>query len=234
MALPFFYEPAVNGTESTVTLGEETSRHCVQVLRMKTGEQLRLTDGKGKLHTATILSGDKKHMAVQINESVSVPAPGIKTTIAISLLKNAARFEWFLEKATEIGVTGIRPLICARTEHTRFRNERMQGILVAAMLQSQQAWLPALAEPVAFMDFMQEPVAPAQKLIAHCEDGTKRLVKDLPPSADTLMLIGPEGDFTPAEIALAMQQGFTGVSLGATRLRTETAGMVGAALLLNR
>jgi 16S rRNA (uracil1498-N3)-methyltransferase len=233
MSLPFFYEPEIPTTSSHFTLSEETSKHCIQVLRMKTGEKLQLTNGKGILYTASIVSEDKKKTVVFIEESKTISAPSKKISIAISLLKTAARFEWFLEKATEIGVSEIQPLISARTEHTRFRHDRMNAILIAAMLQSQQVWLPVLQEPVAFKKFITQSTY-TQKLIAHCEEEKKQFIKGLPASADTQILIGPEGDFTPEEIELALGNQFLPVTLGDTRLRAETAGVVAATLLINR
>lgn len=233
MALPFFYEQLITGLHSHFTLSEETSKHCIQVLRMKTGAGLQLTDGLGNLYKASLLSEDKKKSVALIEEHHIVPPPTPKTCIAISLLKNASRFEWFLEKATEIGVTEIRPLISQRTEHTRFRADRMNGILIAAMLQSQQVWLPILHEPMAFADCVKQSVWP-QKLVAHCEEDAKQLIKDLAPCPETQILIGPEGDFTPEEIQLALDHQYLPVSLGDTRLRAETAGVVASALLVNR
>jgi 16S rRNA (uracil1498-N3)-methyltransferase len=233
MSLPFFYEQQISGLHSHFTLSEETSKHCIQVLRMKTGAGLQLTDGLGNLYKASLLSEDKKKSVVLIEEQHIVPPPTQKTSIAISLLKNASRFEWFLEKATEIGVTEIQPLISQRTEHTRFRTDRMNGILIAAMLQSQQAWLPILHEPMAFADCIKQSAWP-QKLVAHCEEDAKQLIKDLTPSPETQILIGPEGDFTPEEIQLALDHQYLPVSLGDTRLRAETAGVVASALLVNR
>ena len=168
-----------------------------------------------------------------IEESKTIAAPTKKISIAISLLKTAARFEWFLEKATEIGVCEIQPLISARTEHTRFRHDRMNAIVIAAMLQSQQVWLPILQEPVEFTKYIPRSNY-AQKLIAHCEEEQKQLIKNLPVSSDTQILIGPEGDFTPEEIELALANQYLPVTLGDTRLRAETAGVVAATLLINR
>ena len=233
MALAFFYEPEIASTSSHFTLGEETSKHCIQVLRMKTGAQLQLTNGKGLLYTASIVSEDKKKTVVLLENPVVCPPPAKKISMAISLLKNASRFEWFLEKVTEIGVGDIQPLICRRTEHTRFRQERMNGILIAAMLQSQQAWLPVLHEPVPFKNCIQSS-AYQQKLIAHCEDEKKQFIRDLALSNDTQIFIGPEGDFTIEEIKLALDNHYLPVSLGETRLRAETAGVVAASLLANR
>ncbi len=233
MALPFFYEAILPAAGSHFTVSEETSRHCIQVLRMKTGEVLRLTDGKGNSCEAVIVSEDKKKMVVVAGKIHFTPAGKQKISIAIALLKNANRFEWFLEKATEIGVAEIQPLITQRTEHSRFRMDRMQGIVTAAMLQSQQVWLPMLHEPVLFENCIKLSQA-QQKLIAHCEEESKQVIRDLPVIPDTQILIGPEGDFTPQEIQSALSKGYLPVSLGDTRLRTETAGVLAGALLVNR
>jgi 16S rRNA (uracil1498-N3)-methyltransferase len=233
MSAPFFYEEGIQAASSHFILSEETSKHCIQVLRMKTGEVLQLTNGQGLLCTATIGSEDKKKAVAIIDRTDQVAKPAKQISIAISLLKNTSRFEWFLEKATEIGITHIRPLICTRTEHTRFKTERMQGILVAAMLQSQQTWLPVLEEPIVFEKYITDSNW-QQKLIAHCEDNTRQCIPNLPVSSSAEILIGPEGDFTPAEIESAIRKGYLPVSLGETRLRTETAGIVAATLLANR
>jgi len=230
MALPYFFEPSVAFTSTHFQLSEETSKHCIQVLRMKAGELLELTNGKGGLYTASIAQEDKRHCTVVLEKETIIPAPEKQISIAISLLKNASRFEWFLEKATEIGVTEIIPLICSRTEHSRFRFDRMQQILVAAMLQSQQSWLPVLHEPVKLSSCIAA-ANQTQKLIAHCQENQKTSLADIKTKNNTLLLIGPEGDFTSQEITLALDKGFEPVSLGNTRLRTETAGIVGATLL---
>lgn len=230
MALPFFYEPTVAASASLFELSEETSKHCIQVLRMRTGERMQLTNGKGGLYTASIAHDDKKHCTVNIESAKQYPVPEKKTTIAVSLLKNASRFEWFLEKATEVGVTEIIPLICSRTEHTRFRFERMQQILISAMLQSQQSWLPVLHETIKLQALFEENLA-TQKFIAHCEEDNKTPIHSISLSESVLMLIGPEGDFTPEEIRLAIHHAYQPVSLGNTRLRTETAAIVASTFL---
>jgi 16S rRNA (uracil1498-N3)-methyltransferase len=233
MSAPFFYEPDLNINSSHFTLSEETSKHCIQVLRMKNGEALQLTNGRGLLCTATIGSEDKKKAVAIITKTEQITPPAKQICIAISLLKNTSRFEWFLEKATEIGITHIQPLLCTRTEHTRFKTERMQGILAAAMLQSQQTWLPVLGAPIALEKYTADSTW-QQKLIAHCEENTKQFISELPVLSSTEILIGPEGDFTPAEIESAVQKGYLPVSLGETRLRTETAGIVATTLLASR
>jgi 16S rRNA (uracil1498-N3)-methyltransferase len=232
MALPFFYIEEIAAKDNLV-LNEETSKHIVQVLRMQNGELLQLTNGKGNLFTAEIIDNNRKRCVVKIIKTTSNQRPGTNITIAISLVKNSNRFEWFLEKATEIGIQEIIPLICTRTEKQHFRHERMQGILISAMLQSQQTFLPVLHEPIK----LNEVVSKANnglRFIAHCENENNKLqltAQLINPSTSKLILIGPEGDFTKEEIHFALQNNFIPVALGNTRLRTETAGMVAAALL---
>ena len=238
MNLPYFYINQYDAVQNEIVLEEDTSRHVVQVLRMKAGELLNLTDGKGNLLTCSILDDNKKHCRVAIKEKSYQEKNSRIVSIAISLLKNTNRFEWFLEKATEIGVSEIIPLICERTEKEKFRFERMQGILISAMLQSQQCWLPVMQEPVQFANterWIPKTVGNENGInyIAHCLEGNKNLLSHshISTSSHLLICIGPEGDFTKDEIVKALQHNFIPVSLGETRLRTETAGMVAAVLL---
>ena len=231
MALPYFYTDQLSLADHIV-LPEDTSRHCIQVLRMKAGEQLRLTDGKGNLLTTRISHADKKNCTVTVEERSFQPHELKKISIAVSLLKNANRFEWFLEKATEIGISEIIPLLCQRTERQHFRFERMNTILISAMLQSQQTWLPVLHEPQT-AEKMIASSNYAQKLIAHCEEADKKFIAEVAQGNEIQILIGPEGDFTNTEIELAAKHHFQQVSLGNTRLRAETAAVVAAALLMN-
>ncbi|WP_038008642.1 RsmE family RNA methyltransferase [Terrimonas ferruginea] len=224
--LPFFYIPD-DASGQEITLGEDTSRHVIQVLRMKTGEQLNLTDGQGQLITASITFEHKKHCKVVVVNRSNEPEVQPRTSIAISLLKNPSRFEWFLEKATEIGVREIIPLLTSRTEKEKFRADRMQTICISAMLQSRQCWLPVLYQPLSLDQVIHEASQPL-KFIAHCEDRPRERLWQQDRSQDMLLLIGPEGDFTTAEIDQALDAGFIPVTLGNTRLRTETAGISGA------
>jgi 16S rRNA (uracil1498-N3)-methyltransferase len=232
---PFFYIPGYDAPQKEITLDEDTSRHVVQVLRMKAGEKLNLTDGKGNLLATEIVSDHKKHCQVKVAASSSTPQTSRKITIGISLLKNSARFEWFLEKTTEIGISEIIPLICERTEKQKFREDRMKNILVSAMLQSQQCWLPVLHRPIDYeLIFRQDEIIHAsQKFIAHCIEDQKRNLADLVNESlpSQIILIGPEGDFTAEEVKLAIHNHFDAVSLGETRLRAETAGVVAATIL---
>ena len=234
MALPFFYVADILLSSLSIVLNEETSRHIVLVLRMQNSEQLQLTDGNGNLFEAEITDNNRKKCVVKIIKTTTDSRQTTANiTIAISLIKNTNRFEWFLEKSTEIGITAIIPLICSRTEKQHFRQERMQGILISAMLQSQQTWLPVLHAPTKFNEVINQATQ-QQKMIAHCEaekSKTQLGQKLANPSTAQLILIGPEGDFTPEEIEQALQNNFIAVALGNTRLRTETAGVVAAALL---
>jgi len=231
MSLPLFFLETIDEQQSTLVLSEETSKHIVQVLRMTIGERLQLTDGKGVTLTTEIINDHKKSCTVQKISIDKIPAPQKQITIAISLVKNASRFEWFLEKATEIGVTTIIPLICNRTEKQHFRFDRMKGIVNSAMLQSHQAWMPILHEPISLEKVILADKS-EYKFIAHCEtDNEKNHLSALPKLSSSIMLIGPEGDFTPTEIEMALKNNFKPVSLGENRLRTETAGMVAVTLL---
>lgn len=214
-------------------LPEDSARHVVQVLRMQAGEQLKLCDGQGRLASASIISAGKKQCTVAIQTVTQVDPPAKKISIAISPVKNSSRFEWFLEKATEIGVQEIIPMICQRTEKQHLRIDRLQNILISAMLQSQQAWLPELSEPRPLSTVLQSHEG-YRKLMAHCVDDDHRVqLASLGSEARTLILIGPEGDFTLDEINSALEAGFKPVMLGETRLRTETAGVVAVSLLRN-
>ena len=233
MALPFFYKEDI--TTETLVLDEDTSKHVTGVLRMQVGEKLLLTDGKGTKATAVITDDHRKRCAVNIVQRDKEANKIGGVTIAISLVKNAARFEWFLEKATEMGVAEIIPLLCQRTEKEKFREERMQQIITSAMLQSQQVWMPHLHTPTPFEKIITSKNHQHQ-FIAHCLPQQKQSLHqfDIKETERSIILIGPEGDFTEAEITSALQNNFAPVMLGNTRLRTETAGMVAAALLCIR
>jgi 16S rRNA (uracil1498-N3)-methyltransferase len=232
MPVPYFYCPDLGRVAGQSTLDEETSRHIIQVLRMQTGEELRLTDGKGNLSHSTITDPNKKKCIVAHRSIDHQNPPKRKIAIGISLIKNSARFEWFLEKATEIGISEIIPMICERTEKKDLRTDRMQSILVSAMLQSQQAWLPEIRDPMQFRKGL-ETFRHQQKFIAFVSGDHEAHLSDLINSNlnSQIVLIGPEGDFTLEEIDLAMLYNFLPASLGPNRLRTETAGLVALTLL---
>ncbi|MBS1919024.1 MAG: 16S rRNA (uracil(1498)-N(3))-methyltransferase [Bacteroidetes bacterium] len=232
MPIPFFYIEQFDFSQKEIELNEDTSKHIVQVLRMQESEKLNLTDGKGNLITCEIINTHKRHCKVEVRQTRN-PAPATRNiTIAISLLKNTYRFEWLLEKTTEIGITEIIPLLCERTEKEKFRYERMNSILISAMLQSQQCWIPKLHEPQDF-NYAIRHSNHQQQFIAHCAEGKKLQLKNQITGKSVIILIGPEGDFTKEEIHAALENNFIPVSLGETRLRSETAGIVAAALLQN-
>jgi 16S rRNA (uracil1498-N3)-methyltransferase len=236
MALPYFFVEDLQA--DTVKLDEDTSRHMISVLRMQKGASVLLTNGKGLKATAVIEDDNRKKCMVSIRQRQEEPLKTQQAAIGISLLKNTTRFEWFLEKATEIGVREIIPLVCERTEKEKFRSDRMQQILISALLQSQQCWLPVLHEPTSFEKITGEFTA-QRKYIAHCLPQQKtslsqQMAMEADSSSSRLILIGPEGDFSPREIRLALDHGYLPVSLGHTRLRTETAGMVAAVMMSNK
>lgn len=229
MELPVFYAKELLSSQGFYTMDEPTSKYCIQVLRNEKGDKVLLADGKGTRYEAVITDDHRKKCVVQINSHVTMPAPVPRLRIAIAFTKNTSRMEWFLEKAVEIGISEIIPLITQRMEKEKLKMERLENILVSAMLQSKQWYLPVLTEP---QPFEKAIGVGTQLLIAHClPDEKKHLLDVMQPGKDTLLFIGPEGDFTPEEITLALEKGCFPVSLGDTRLRTETAGMVGCTLM---
>jgi 16S rRNA (uracil1498-N3)-methyltransferase len=230
MSIPYFYEPSILSGQTSFTLSEISSKHCVQVLRMQENQRVDITNGLGYLFEATILTAHKKNTLVQIQSEKFIAAPSQKITLGIGLLKNLTRLEWLLEKATEMGVYEIMPLLCDHTLFEKFKLERFQNILQSAMIQSQQVWLPLLGTPVKFKEAIQNQKQ-TQKLIAHCEASDKLDIKKIVPSSDLLLLIGPEGDFSTTEIELALANNYQAIHLGPTRLRTETASLFALSVL---
>jgi 16S rRNA (uracil1498-N3)-methyltransferase len=232
MANPYFYFANLAAMPDAFALNENSSRHIVQVLRMQSGEDLRLTNGRGLSVLAKIDHPNKKKCLVHIIEKKIQEQPGRRVQIALSLLKNTSRFEWFLEKSTELGVSEIIPVKSARTEKQQFRMDRMQGILESALIQSQQVWMPLLHEPQDFNSYVEQVTAD-QKFIAHCDTGEKKKLSNMinTNSSSQVIMIGPEGDFTDEEIKLALGHGFVAVELGENRLRSETAAVAAAAVL---
>jgi 16S rRNA (uracil1498-N3)-methyltransferase len=233
MNLPYFYISSFEAEhpeiDLEIDLDEDNSRHVVQVLRMEVGQEVCLTDGKGALLTAGIVEAHKKKCRVTVRLVELLPPPARKVTVAISPLKNASRLEWFLEKATEIGIAEIIPLITDRTGRQHLRSDRLHNILVSALLQSQQAWLPVLRPAIPFAQLLEAPGFD-RRLIAWMEERSANAYP-VPQAGSTLILIGPEGDFTPEEAAAALARKYIPVTLGKNRLRTETAGVVAATLL---
>lgn len=221
-----FYQPDIE----TRQLSEEESRHAVKVLRLKRDDTIRITDGKGKFYDAQITETGKRHCQFEILKTDQQPARDFQIHIAIAPTKNADRIEWFVEKAIEIGVEKISFLLCQNSERKSINLERIEKIAVGAMKQSQQAWLPQLTEMKKFDEVVNEQAD--QKFIAVVDaTNPKHLKKIATPSQKYLVLIGPEGDFRIDEIETALQKGFQKVSLGANRLRTETAGLAACHIL---
>lgn len=207
-------------------LDEEESRHLLTVLRRQVGDALQLTDGKGCFYGAEIAETGKKHAVARILNTTHTPQPPARLHVAIAPTKQTDRFEWFLEKATEIGIQEITPLLCQRSERTSIRHDRLEKILVSAMKQSWQSRLPRLNPLTPFRDCAQKATETRRLIAWIAETPTPYLRAKLKDTADTLILIGPAGDFAPEEVALAEKYGFSSVSLGPSRLRTETAGLM--------
>ena len=222
--MQIFYTPDI---AFRAELPEEEAGHCIRVLRLTEGDEILLTDGKGMFYKAAISRAHPKHCEVDILESWQQPALwNFQLHIAVAPTKNMDRMEWFAEKATEIGIDAITCLNCRFSERKEVKPARLEKILVSAMKQSQKATLPALTGMTDFRTFVTQPFD-GRKFIAHCEEGDKKLLKQLyQPGENALVLIGPEGDFSPEEIELALKNGFLPISLGESRLRTETAALV--------
>lgn len=229
-----FYVPDV---APEMELPEEEAGHCIRVLRLKEGDEILLSDGKGTFHDAVITGIDRKRCLVSVlrSESQQLLWRG-NITLAMAPTKLMERNEWFIEKAVEIGVDRIVFLKTDHSEREVIRMDRVERIAVAAMKQSQKAFLPELVPMMPIGRFMSS-LSGQDKFIAHCEEGDKRHLADcVVPGNDVVTLIGPEGDFSPSEIDAAMKCGFRSVSLGRSRLRTETAAIVALHImnLLNR
>lgn len=222
--MQIFYTPDI---AENPELPEEEAGHCIRVLRLSEGDEILLTDGKGSFYKAAISRAHPKHCEVSILKNwKQEPLWDFQLHIAVAPTKNMDRMEWFAEKATEIGIDAITCLNCRFSERREIKPARLEKILISAMKQSQKATLPRLAGMINFRAFVQQPFE-GRKFIAHCEEGDKTLLKHTYHSGENaLVLIGPEGDFSPEEIELAIQQGFEPISLGKSRLRTETAALV--------
>lgn len=220
-----FYTPDIAG--NNYTLNETESKHCIRVLRLKLDDEIILVDGKGGYFTAQIIDPNPKRCAVKVIKSeLDFGLQSFQVHIAIAPTKNIERIEWFLEKATEIGINQITPLLCRFSERKGIKTDRLDKVMVSAMKQSLKAYLPHIDALTKFNDFISQPFE-GQKFIAHCDEQHRDLLKMMIlPNLNYLILIGPEGDFSSEEIKMAIEAGFLPVSLGNSRLRTETAGVV--------
>lgn len=207
-------------------LTEEEMRHCIKTLRKKEGDHITVMDGLGSWYEVVLEQIKKREVIAKIIKQLPVQAPTpYQIHIAIAPTKNIDRLEFFLEKATELGLSQVSLLLCQRSERKKVRIDRLQRILLSAAKQSLKASLPTISELLPFQEFINN-CQEEQKLIAHCLDHTQPLTQTYQKQKDVCVLIGPEGDFSPEEIDLALKAGFKPVSLGESRLRTETAGIV--------
>ncbi len=230
--MQLFYNPELTESSSKISFSKEESRHIVKVLRKSIGDILHITNGKGCLFTAEIILNDIKKCVANITSKTLQPKHNYNLHLAVAPTKMNDRYEWFLEKATEIGVDSITPIICENSERRFIKQERFEKIIQSAMKQSLSCYLPKLNEAIKFNDFIKQDFKD-NLFIAHCEvypelgSGTRKSLKSqLKPKQDITILIGPEGDFSVKEIEMALQHQFIPVTLGTGRLRTETAAIV--------
>lgn len=227
--MQLFYDPEITAPEHT--LAEEESKHCIRVLRMACGDELHMTDGRGNLYRCRIAEAHPKHCRIAV-EAVTRPAdaPDYRLTMAVAPTKSPDRYEWFLEKATEVGVAAFVPIESEHSERRVFKAERAEKVITAAMKQSLKLFRPCLRPMTPLREVIAAPFE-GRKLIAHCAEartaaGKSYLASTLRPGEAALVLIGPEGDFSQEEIDLAVANGFEEITLGRERLRTETAAVV--------
>jgi len=221
--MQLFYNPNISESDTSFNFDKEESLHIVKVLRKKTGDKLHITNGNGWLFEAKLTLAGIKHCSVDIISKSLQPKRNYNLHLAVAPTKINDRYEWFIEKATEIGVETITPIICDHSERKVIKKERFEKIIQSAMKQSLQCYLPKLNTPITLKDFMNQEFSELS-FIAHCEETDKKALKSLlKKNQDCLILIGPEGDFSVKEIEIALQHNFIPVTLGETRLRTETA-----------
>jgi 16S rRNA (uracil1498-N3)-methyltransferase len=223
--MQLFYTPDINS--QLHILDKEESWHCMRVLRLKKGDIIFLTNGKGTLFEARIIEPDPKKCIVEvIGKQEEYGKRSYCLHLAVAPTKNIDRFEWFMEKATEIGIDEITPVICEHSERKQIRTDRLNKVITAAVKQSLKAYHPKLNDAVTLKKFI-ETNSVKSSYIAHLEETNPKLLKDLyEKGSDAVILVGPEGDFSPGEMALAKENGFCAISLGDYRLRTETAAVV--------
>ncbi len=226
--MQLFYNDTLTTANTELKFTREESKHIAKVLRKKEGDVLHITNGKGYLFTAIITFSNPTQCIAVIDQHEKQKQKNYKLHLVVAPTKMNDRYEWFLEKATEIGIDEITPIICDHSERKIIKIERFERILQSAMKQSLQCYLPKLNPAMSFNDFIKQKNQD-QLLIAHCEETQKQSLKDvLTPKSNTTILIGPEGDFSINEIEVALTSGYNPVTLGETRLRTETAAIVAA------
>ncbi len=226
--MQLFYNTSITESTAEVTFDKEESNHIIKVLRMKEGDSFKITNGKGSFFDAEIVIANPKACVVKILSVIIQKPLAYQLHLAVAPTKLNDRYEWFLEKATEIGISEITPIICDHSERKVIKMERYEKILQSAMKQSLKAYLPKMNDAISFKDFLNsENKCEDLKCIAHCEKTDKKSLKSiLLPNKRITILIGPEGDFSSEEIELAKNAGYTPVTLGESRLRTETAAIV--------
>ena len=225
-----FFAPDIQESNQ---LPEVESQHCIKVLRMKQGDKIFVTDGKCYRYNCTIIDPNPKHVYLNIDSKEFIPNHwNEKICIAIAPTKNMDRMEWFAEKSTEIGINAIIPIKCSHSERKELKIERINKILVSATKQSLKTTIPQLSEMIKFAELVKRPFD-GQKFIAYCDDTIekKSFTKEYIAENNALILIGPEGDFSPEEVSLAIENGFTPVTFGNSRLRTETAALFAVAAI---
>ncbi|WP_242204448.1 16S rRNA (uracil(1498)-N(3))-methyltransferase [Aestuariivivens insulae] len=224
--MQLFYNPDINEQTIEFAFSKEESRHITKVLRKNTGDTLHITNGNGWLFTAEILIADIKKCVAKVTHKTLQEKRSYNIHLAVAPTKMNDRYEWFLEKATEIGIDTITPIICDRSERKVIKPERYEKILQSAMKQSLHCYLPKLNAAITFKEFIKQELK-GDRFVAHCEETDRKSLKqELHPNTPTTILIGPEGDFSVKEIEMALKNNFIPVTLGATRLRTETAAIV--------
>ena len=224
--MQLFYNPNIDEQTENFFFDKEESKHIIKVLRKKDGDILFVTNGWGLIFECEITLASDNKCTVKINSFEKKEKPKFHLHLAVAPTKMNDRYEWFLEKATEIGIQEITPIICDRSERKQINKDRFEKIILSALKQCNEAYLPKLNEAVTFKEFVNQQKE-GTKLIAHCEETNKKTLKSvLKPNEDITLLIGPEGDFSVKEIALAVEKNYIPVSLGNTRLRTETAAIV--------
>lgn len=224
--MQLFYAPELNKESLEYIFDKEESKHIIKVLRKQEGDILHITNGLGYLFVSEIVLASEKKCIVQIKEYAQTQARSYFIHLAVAPTKMNERYEWFLEKATEIGINEITPIICDHSERKIVKNERFEKIILSAVKQSNQLFVPKLNEPISFKEFITKEHQ-GELFIAHCDDKHKTALKSsFSPNQSYTLLIGPEGDFSSKEIDLALSKNYKPVTLGNTRLRTETAAVV--------
>lgn len=220
-----FYTPDING--NTYTLNADESKHCIRVLRLTKGDVISIVDGKGSFYTCRIVEASPKGCRVECDERVeNYGKRPFRLHIAVAPTKNIDRTEWMLEKCTEIGMDEVTMMNTRHSERKIVKDERMEKVLVSAMKQSVKAYLPRLNPMIDFDSFIAS-CNETHKFIAHCNPGEKKRLDEVYVAGeDAVILIGPEGDFSEEEVQCALKKGFVPITLGESRLRTETAGIV--------